>query len=47
MLQDITALDRIQQQGADLLSLDDEHLPVDSNGLPLRGLRKRGVARVQ
>jgi hypothetical protein len=29
--------DRIQQQGADLLSLVDEHLHVDSNGLSLRG----------
>ena len=33
------ALDRIQQQGADLLSLVDEHLQVDPNGLPLRGKR--------
>jgi hypothetical protein len=34
-------LDRIQQQGAALLSLVDEHLPVDPNGLPLRGTRAR------
>jgi hypothetical protein len=34
-----SALDRIQQQGADLLSLVDEHLHFDPNGLPWRGNR--------